>query len=919
MTQFLTLGRVRLVSPRLQEQRATFGQPKRLALLAYLAVAEPRGLHRRDTLLALFWPDLPEEDGRRALRQALHYLRHTAGDGAVLTRGDEVGVLEAGDGALRCDAVEFETLLGEGRSADALALYQGDFFDGFHVPDVAVEYEEWVDRTRARLRTRAASGAGRAAGEAEQAGDGPEAVRWARRACELAPDDEAAWRSLMTLQDRLGDKAGALRTYGELAERLTREFETAPGAETTRLAEAIRSRTPEPKVTATTLDAFPTVSQQQPLIRRRSSLPAIGLALVLAAYLTLRATQPAAEPTLVTAGLIAPSDRILVADFSDLAGDPLLTAAVTEAFRVDLAGSRLVRVLSPRQARGALDRMQRSPDVVLDDSLAREVATREGLKALVTGSVARVAGAYAISLQLLGAREGELLVGLRETAADSNGIVAAVDRLSERLRARLGESLRELRAEPPLAQVTTNSLSALRHYSEGQRLLISGNRTSGLSRLEQAVVLDTGFASAWRLLGVAYGDHAELGRMVLALEHALANQPRLPFYERHHTIASYAANVSWDPNLATDAYQRVLQRYPDDVRALNNLGHVLMGRRRFAEAERLFARAASLDSTIASIHASLVESLYLQGNFEAARRELDIAWRRFPGHHNLQLAEIYLAAIRQDWELAERHAETRLAVDPTDTVDALDGYETLAGIVMLQGRLAEAERHSLNVLRLSRQVGSPARHLSSAVRLGHLELRYRRAPARAVERVERALEAFSLDSIYEGDRPYDELARFFAAAGDPARARELLDQEARTVLSSRRVQNADRLWSVGRIALAERRHQAALAALLQAAETHWCTICVLPDLARAYEASGNPSSAVVTYERYLATPWKHRFESDAVELGWVLRRLGELYESRGEPARAQQNYTQLLRLWRRADGELQPTLATIRSRLNEPR
>jgi eukaryotic-like serine/threonine-protein kinase len=654
---------------------------------------------------------------------------------------------------------------------------------------------------------------------------------------------------------------------------------------------------------------------------RRWSLPAAALAVAaaFAGYTAFRGAESPAEPSLVGAGLLAPRDRVLLADFEDLAGDPLLAAAVTEAFRVDLAESPLVRVLSPRQVRAALSRMERAPDVTLDDSLAHELAIREGVKALVTGSVARVPGSYTISLQLLGATNGDLLVGLREAAADSNDVVGAVDRLSERLRAKIGESMRELRAEPPLAQVTTASLPALRLYSEGTRLINSGDRTGGIERLERAVVLDTGFASAWRLLGVTYGDVAEPGRMVQGVERALANQSRLPFYERYHTLASYAMNVQGDPDAAIEAYRRVLQRHPDDVRALNNQAVVLKFHRRFAEAETLFARAISVDSSIASIHIGLSGSLLLQGDFGQARGRLDTAARLFPHHFNVRLAEIYLAAAQQDWALAERHARARLAADPADTLDALDGLETLAGLAMTQGRLAEAERHSNRVLRLSRLVGSPARHLSSAIRLGYVELRYRNARERALAVVEKGLAAFPLDSMPEGDRPYLELSRFFAAAGQPDRAREQLDQESRTELGRRRVRAplavADRLWARGRVTLVEGRYQNAAADLRRAADIHFCTICALPDLGRAYEASGDIDWATATYQRYLTTPWEHRFEPDAIELGFTLRRLAALYQLQGDPGKARDAYTRLAELWRRADPELQPHVAEARAAL----
>jgi tetratricopeptide (TPR) repeat protein len=672
------------------------------------------------------------------------------------------------------------------------------------------------------------------------------------------------------------------------------------------------------------------VDQQRPrrvaaaLRRWRRRLHARPVAALLtagavAAWLGFRVTRPPAEPSLVGAGLLAPRDPVLIADFADLAGDPLLAAAVTEAFRVDLAESPLVRVLSSRQVRAALARMERKPEVALDDSLARELAVREGVKAIVTGSVARVPGSYTLSLQLLDAADGDLLVGLREAAADSNDVVGAVDRLSERLRARMGEPLRELRAEAPLARVTTASLPALRLYSEGTRLINAGERPAGIERLEQAVALDTGFASAWRLLSVSYGDISEHGRMVQGLEHALANQARLPYYERYHMVASYALNVPGDPGAAIEAYRRVLERYPDDVRALNNLGLTLKFHRRPAEAETLFARAIAVDSSIAVLHSGLVGSLTLQGDFAEARRHLDLAARLFPDHLNLRLAGIYLAAARQDWALAERLARSRLAANPADTVDALDGHETLAGIAMTQGRLAEAGRHSRTVRRLSRVASSPARHLSSAVRLGYIELRYRGSPESAVAAVDSGLAAFPMESMPEGDRPYLELARLFASAGHLDRARELVDQESRTELGRRRVRAplsvADRLWARGRIALVEGRARDAAAELRRAADMHFCTICVLPDLARAHEAAGAADSAVAAYERYLVTPWEHRFESDAIELGSTLRRLGELYEERREPARARQAYSRLLELWRRADPELRPVLAEVRGRL----
>src|SRR5688500_13307863 len=82
------LGPLRLGSPEGRELDPLLRQSKRIALLAYLCAATPRGVHRRDTLLAIFWPELDTAHARSALNQALYVLRTTLGARALITRGD---------------------------------------------------------------------------------------------------------------------------------------------------------------------------------------------------------------------------------------------------------------------------------------------------------------------------------------------------------------------------------------------------------------------------------------------------------------------------------------------------------------------------------------------------------------------------------------------------------------------------------------------------------------------------------------------------------------------------------------------------------------------------------------------------------------------------------------------------------------
>src|SRR3712207_441683 len=106
MIQFRALGTLTLLDPAGVDVRSVLAQPKRVALLAYLAIARPRGFHRRDTLLALLWPEQDDRHARWALNQALRHLRTALGREAVPSRGDEEVGIDVR--ALSCDVVEFE-------------------------------------------------------------------------------------------------------------------------------------------------------------------------------------------------------------------------------------------------------------------------------------------------------------------------------------------------------------------------------------------------------------------------------------------------------------------------------------------------------------------------------------------------------------------------------------------------------------------------------------------------------------------------------------------------------------------------------------------------------------------------------------------------------------------------------------------
>ena len=222
------------------DAHAVLVQPKRLALLVYLALAADRRFQRRDAMVGLFWPELDAEHARGALRQALRFLRGELGADVLINRGEEE--VSVNREVVGCDTWDFDGACESRSWGEALALYRGDLLAGVYIAEISAEFEHWLEQERDRLRRRAASAAWSAVEQAERAGDLVAAAPLARRGVELAPDDEPSVRRLMRILDRKGDRAGALSAYEMFRLRLAADYHVDPSPETEALLASIRTR-----------------------------------------------------------------------------------------------------------------------------------------------------------------------------------------------------------------------------------------------------------------------------------------------------------------------------------------------------------------------------------------------------------------------------------------------------------------------------------------------------------------------------------------------------------------------------------------------------------------------------------------------------------------------------------------------------
>jgi len=248
MTELRLLGGVSIAASDGSRADELARQPKRLALLVYLATALPRGFWRRDQLLPLLWPEFEQERARAALRKTIHHLRQVLPEGTIESRGkEEVGIPAD---SLWVDVEQFDSLLDAGSEAEALELYRGDLMPAFHLSGCP-DFERWLDGERARLRRRAARATWIAIENAASSGS-DSVPRLIQDALALNPMDESGVRRAMKLLADHGDVGRSIAVFDEFAQRLAADHGVSPDRATLELRAAVTTTLTEESAPAST-------------------------------------------------------------------------------------------------------------------------------------------------------------------------------------------------------------------------------------------------------------------------------------------------------------------------------------------------------------------------------------------------------------------------------------------------------------------------------------------------------------------------------------------------------------------------------------------------------------------------------------------------------------------------------------------
>jgi serine/threonine protein kinase/Flp pilus assembly protein TadD len=353
-------------------------------------------------------------------------------------------------------------------------------------------------------------------------------------------------------------------------------------------------------------------------------------------------------------------DTILVADFTNTTGDPMFDETLKQALSAQLRQSPFLDIFSDDRVHDALQFMDKSPDERVTREIAREICERQGIKAMLIGSISGVGDHYVISLEALNAKTGDTIASDQADADGKNQVLKSLGAAASRLREKLGEQLSSIQKfDAPIEQVTTSSLEALRYYSLGRVQHSNGQYAKAIQFYERAVEVDPRFAIAFARLAACYNSNKQPEESRVASSKAYEYKDRTSEREKLYISWSYYGAVNgdidksagalelwkstyprdWEPNhllavrhtltgpfdKAVEEATEAIRLNPKEAKAHGNLAHAFIGLNRFDEAKQVLQNAIGQKLETEAMHLHLYHLALIRGDAAGTKEQLDWA------------------------------------------------------------------------------------------------------------------------------------------------------------------------------------------------------------------------------------------------------------------------------------------------------
>ena len=601
----------------------------------------------------------------------------------------------------------------------------------------------------------------------------------------------------------------------------------------------------------------------------------------------------------------AERDWILIADLENSTGEEVFDRSLNTALTIAVNQSQYVNVYPRSRVQETLRRMGRDSVPALDEALAREVAVRENLKAVLAFEISKLEETYLVSTQVLDPESGVAVHSETVQVEGKASVLGGVDDLARRLRANLGESLSAIRERSvPLPLATTSSLEALKNHADGSAAWSQSRWKEARSLWREAVALDSTFAWAHASLGLAADWLDGLGSGGPHFDRALGLLDRVTERER---LWIRSLIETGEPMVET--LRIYTQLYPDDRDAWYNLGNGFRSLLRNEEALDAYARALEMDSLLVWAHVNSAMAYDAVGRYAEAARFFDRAFELDPPSRTQSRGDLNRISGFVRVKIGDTTAarETFELMLPASAGERANGLRSLALLDMYGGHLAAAIESLEEAVALTETTGS---RLSEYRNRLYLASAYAAKGLLAEARRERGVAETIGREI--GAAPFwlAILAKQYARDGDLERAAAVQD----LILERAGASDQERSLAEqirGEIALVQGRYDEAETAL-ERAYGLWQGPDCLESLAFGHAASGRFQEAREAYEELL----EDKPLGSEAQAYWIAAHyhLGLVLDELGEREQAGMLNRRFLELWGSGDDDI-PMVGEARDRL----
>ncbi len=686
--------------------------------------------------------------------------------------------------------------------------------------------------------------------------------------------------------------------------------------------------------------------------RPRTWIPISIAAIAIVAAAMLFVLRPWQNPAAPPAGSSRPSVAVLY--FENNTGNASLDwlrTGLTDMVVTDLSQLSDVEVLSTDRLHRILSELNRADDRIVSADVVDALAQRAGVQTVLLGSYMKAGDTIRINVKLQEAKTGRLVTAERVEAAGETNLFAMVDELSRRIRTRLlpqaaEGTVREMLRPPGsadapaggldrgLKDVTTSSLEAYRHYSEGIALHQRLKEREAIPLLEKAIEIDPDFAMAFAKLAVIYNNLQLPRESADYARRAFERADRLTERERLYVEGVHYSRRPETADRAIAAYRRAVELYPDHDSARNNLALMAVLREDDDEVIRQLEELRRLGGEFPSSYSMLAGAYVRTGNPERAHDVLQDYLRRYPangaGHLNLggfligrgqfdeatkvlekgralgarelgiQVAYYHLAVLRERWDEADELA--RQSATGADVFGRFVGWFGRSRVALYRGRSAEALARQEEGVRVARPpMTASGRTAMGILHMERGELQQALAAATAARR-----------EAQNDPQQWDAVAlqaAVLARMGRAAEARESL-VELQKAAGTLRDPGFDRflLYVTGITARASGDVKTALEAFTRAAATlkprgftgppseHADVWFALGD---THFANGDPAAAAPWFQRIVDSRLERVYQPVPYVRSFYF--LGRIAERAGDMAKAREHHTRFVNYWKDGD------------------